>query len=106
MGRRCSLAVAAWSSRHPHPPGHTAPHPPNPKPETRVLTVAVFDADVFDEVFDELVELNEEGTVTSGRDRQQFTFDGPTIHDLLATEPMAPAARLAYTLPGSNEKCC
>jgi hypothetical protein len=32
MGRRCSLAVAAWSSRQPHPPGHTAPHPPNPKP--------------------------------------------------------------------------
>jgi transcriptional regulator with XRE-family HTH domain len=56
-----------------------------------LFTVAVFDADVFDEVFDELVELNEEGTVTSGWDRQQFIFDGPTIHDLLATEPMAPS---------------
>jgi transcriptional regulator with XRE-family HTH domain len=43
-----------------------------------LFTVAVFDADVFDEVFDDLVELNEEGTVTSGPDRQQFAFDGST----------------------------
>ena len=56
-----------------------------------LFTVAVFDADVFDEIFDQLVELNEEGTVTSGRDRQQFAFDGSTIHDLLTTEPMAPS---------------
>jgi hypothetical protein len=56
-----------------------------------LFTVVVFDADVFDEVFDDLVELNEEGTVTSGRDRPQFTFDGPTIYDLLATEPVAPS---------------
>jgi len=56
-----------------------------------LFTVAVFDADVFDEVFDELVELNEEGTVASGPDRQQFTFGQPTIYDLLTTEPMAPS---------------
>ena len=56
-----------------------------------LFTVAIFDADVFDEVFDQLVELNEEGTVTSGRDRQHFTFGSPTIHDLLNTEPMAPS---------------
>jgi thiamine biosynthesis lipoprotein ApbE len=37
------------------------------------------------------VELNEEGIVTSGRNRQQFTFDGSTIHDLLTTAPMAPS---------------
>ena len=56
-----------------------------------LFTVAVFDADVFDEVFDGLVELNEEGTVTSGRDREQFSFDDSTINDLLTTEPMAPS---------------
>jgi hypothetical protein len=56
-----------------------------------LFTVAVFDANVFDEVFDDLVELNEEGTVTSGPDRQQLAFDGSTIHDLLTTEPMAPS---------------
>jgi transcriptional regulator with XRE-family HTH domain len=56
-----------------------------------LFTVAVFDADVFDEVFDDLVELNEEGTVTSGPDSHQFTFDDSTIHDLLTTEPMAPS---------------
>lgn len=56
-----------------------------------ILTVAVFDDDVFDEVFNGLVESNEEGTVTSGRDRQQFTFNGSTINDLLTTEAMAPS---------------
>jgi transcriptional regulator with XRE-family HTH domain len=56
-----------------------------------LFTVAVFDADVFDEVFDDLVELNEEGTVASGPDRQQFAFDDSTISDLLTTEPMAPS---------------
>jgi hypothetical protein len=56
-----------------------------------LFTVANFDADVFDEVFDDLVELNEEGTVASGPDHQRFAFDHSTIHDLLATEPMAPS---------------
>jgi transcriptional regulator with XRE-family HTH domain len=56
-----------------------------------LFTVAVFDAEVFDGVFDNLVELNEEGTVTGGPDRHQFTFDGATIYELLANEPMAPS---------------
>lgn len=56
-----------------------------------LFTVAVFDADVFDEVFDDLVELNDERTVTSGPGRQQFTFEHSTIRDLLTTEPMAPS---------------
>jgi transcriptional regulator with XRE-family HTH domain len=56
-----------------------------------LFTVALFDADVFDEVFDDLVELNEEGTVASGPDSRQFTFNDSTIYDLLTTEPMAPS---------------
>src|SRR5260370_31825635 len=57
-----------------------------------VLTVAVFDADVFDDIFDGLVESNEEGTVTSkGQNGEQFNFDAATIDRLLNTETMAPS---------------
>ena len=63
-----------------------------------LFTVAVFDADVFDEVFDDLVELNDEGAVTSGPGRQQFTFEHSTIHDLLTTEPMAPSGAACLNL--------
>jgi hypothetical protein len=58
---------------------------------------------VFDEVFDDLVELNEEGTVTSGPDRQQFTFDNSTIHDLLTTEPMAPSGAACLYLAWQHQ---
>jgi transcriptional regulator with XRE-family HTH domain len=68
-----------------------------------LFTVAVFDADVFDEVFDDLVELNEEGTVTSGPDRQQFTFGDSTIYDLLTTEPMAPSGAACLYLASQHQ---
>jgi hypothetical protein len=61
-----------------------------------VLTVAVFDADVFDEIFDGLVESNDEGIITgNGPNSEQFTLDGPTINRLLSTEAMAQAAQPA-----------
>jgi hypothetical protein len=56
-----------------------------------VFTVAAFDADVFDDIFDGMVEQNDEGTVESGQDRQAFSFDGSTIERLLSTEPFAPS---------------
>jgi hypothetical protein len=56
-----------------------------------VFTAAVFDADVFDDIFDGMVDQNEEGDFVVGRDRQEFTFDGPTIERLLSTQPMAPS---------------
>ncbi len=68
-----------------------------------LFTVAIFDADVFDEVFDELVELNEEGTVTSGPDHQQFAFEDSTIHDLLTTEPMAPSGAACLHLAWQHQ---
>jgi hypothetical protein len=68
-----------------------------------LFTVAVFDADVFDEVFDDLVELNEEGTVASGPDRQQFTFGDSTIYDLLTTEPMAPSGAACLYLAWQHQ---
>lgn len=63
-----------------------------------VLTVAVFDADVFDTIFDGMVEQNDEGDVVSGEDRQAFNFDGPTIERLLATQPFAPSGAACLRL--------
>ena len=57
-----------------------------------VLTVAVFDADTFDDLFEGLVDHNDEGTiVTADRERREFTFDHDTIQRLLTTEPLAPS---------------
>ncbi len=56
-----------------------------------VFTVAVFDADIFDSVFDGMVQQNEEGDVVRGQDREEFAFDSPTIQQLLANEPIAPS---------------
>ncbi|HYU46912.1 MAG TPA: hypothetical protein VEK84_12145 [Terriglobales bacterium] len=64
-----------------------------------VLTVAVFDADVFDDIFDSLVEANEEGTVaSSGQNREHFDFDRSTIDRLLSTEAMAPSGAACLSL--------
>lgn len=52
-----------------------------------IFTVAIFDSEVFDEVFGNMVEENEEGSV----DRQVFTFDDRTISRLLETEPLVPS---------------
>lgn len=56
-----------------------------------VFTVAIFDSDVFDRIFQGMVEQNDEGDVVSGADRQAFSFDAPTIERLLSTEPLAPS---------------
>ncbi len=64
-----------------------------------VLTVAVFDADVFDKIFDGLVETNDEGTVTlRGQNQEQFTFDHAMINRLLTTESMAPSGAACLSL--------
>ncbi len=52
-----------------------------------VLTVAVFDADVFDSIFGRMVTENDEGDV----DSEQFPFTKPAILDLLAREAIAPS---------------
>ena len=57
-----------------------------------VFTVAVFDADVFDEIFRDLVENNDEGSVASpGSNREHFSFNESTIRHLLESEPIAPS---------------
>jgi hypothetical protein len=56
-----------------------------------VLTVAVFDADVFDDIFDGMVTENDEGNLASDQDTQGFSFNEQTIERLLTTEPFAPS---------------
>jgi hypothetical protein len=69
-----------------------------------VLTVAVFDADVFDRIFDGLVELNDEGTVTrGGQSKEHFAFDDATIQHLLATEPIAPSGAACLHLAWQHQ---
>ncbi|MBO2449040.1 helix-turn-helix transcriptional regulator [Actinomadura barringtoniae] len=64
-----------------------------------VFTVAVFDADVFDDIFRDLVEDNEEGSVaSSGNNREHFAFDEQTITHLLENEPIAPSGAACLTL--------
>jgi hypothetical protein len=64
-----------------------------------VLTVAVFDDDVFDRIFDGMVQENEEGDV----DREVFPFDGPTIERLLTTQPLAPSGAACLYLAKEHE---
>ena len=64
-----------------------------------VLTVAVFDDDVFDHIFDAMVQENEEGDV----DREVFLFDGPTIERLLTTQPLAPSGAACLYLAREHQ---
>lgn len=52
-----------------------------------LLTAVVFDAEVFDATFGEMVEENDEGEV----DKEEFTFDESTVRRILAAAPMAPS---------------
>jgi transcriptional regulator with XRE-family HTH domain len=67
-----------------------------------ILTVAVIDADVFDEVFRDLVRVNAEGTVvTAGgppRTVHGIPFTEERVEQLLKLEPMAPAAAACMAL--------
>jgi len=64
-----------------------------------VLTVAVFDDDVFDDIFDSMVQQNEEGDV----DREVFPFDGATIERLLTTQPLAPSGAACLYLAREHQ---
>jgi transcriptional regulator with XRE-family HTH domain len=63
------------------------------------LTVAVFDADTFDEIFRDMVDTNEEGSVVRGdKTMESFVFDDATIERLLTTEAIAPSGAACLTL--------
>jgi hypothetical protein len=68
-----------------------------------VFTVAVFDADVFDQVFKGLVEQNDEGEVVGeDHERRQFTFDEETTLRLLRNEPVAPSGAACLLLASAQ----
>ncbi|MEE6261021.1 helix-turn-helix domain-containing protein [Plantactinospora sonchi] len=52
-----------------------------------LLTVAVFEADVFDRIFDGMVDKNDEGELAS----EELAFDAPTMDRLLGEGSMAPS---------------
>lgn len=57
-----------------------------------LLTVAVFDSDTFDHLFDGMGDQNEEGSIaTSDKENRTFTFDRITIEQILTTESLAPS---------------
>jgi hypothetical protein len=52
-----------------------------------ILTVAVFDAEFFDDAAGDLVDINDEGTVADGL----APFDEPTVKNLVSSRRIAPA---------------
>lgn len=63
------------------------------------LTVAVFDAETFDDIFRDMVEVNEEGTIArDGKTLENYVFDDLTIEHLLATEAIAPSGAACLAL--------
>jgi transcriptional regulator with XRE-family HTH domain len=64
-----------------------------------ILTVLVIDAEVFDRVFADVVAWNSEGDVVFGADGSVgVPWRRDTVYRLLATEPLAPAARACLDL--------
>jgi hypothetical protein len=63
------------------------------------LTIAVFDADTFDEIFRDMVETNEEGTVAKdGKTLENYVFDDAIVQRLLTEEDIAPSGAACLTL--------
>jgi transcriptional regulator with XRE-family HTH domain len=66
-----------------------------------VLTVAVFDADVFDSVFGQMVSENDEGDV----DSEEFTFTAECVRRVLDEEPVAPSGAACLQLALDHIDC-
>ncbi len=63
------------------------------------LTVAVFDAETFDDIFRDMVDANEEGAVVKdGKTLENYVFDDTTIECLLTTEAIAPSGAACLKL--------
>jgi transcriptional regulator with XRE-family HTH domain len=63
-----------------------------------VLTVAVFDADVFDSVFGEMIDQNDEGEMES----EEFSFTPESIRRLLDRETVAPSGAACLHLAAQH----
>jgi transcriptional regulator with XRE-family HTH domain len=69
-----------------------------------ILTVLVIDADIFDQIFANLVAWNSEGDVVFGGDGSVgVPWQRDTVYRLLAAEPLAPAARACLELAWKHQ---
>lgn len=69
-----------------------------------ILTVAVIDAEVFDQVFSNIVAWNSEGDVVFSADGSVgLPWQREAVYRLLATEPLAPAARACIELAWDHQ---
>jgi transcriptional regulator with XRE-family HTH domain len=69
-----------------------------------ILTVLVIDAEVFDRIFADVVAWNSEGDVVFGADGSVgVPWRRDTVYRLLATEPLAPAARACLELAWDHQ---
>jgi transcriptional regulator with XRE-family HTH domain len=69
-----------------------------------ILTVLVIDAEVFDRIFADVVAWNSEGDVVFGADGSVgVPWQRDTVYRLLATEPLAPAARACLELAWDHQ---
>jgi transcriptional regulator with XRE-family HTH domain len=69
-----------------------------------ILTVLVVDAEVFDRVFADVVAWNSEGDVVFGADGSVgVPWRRDAVYQLLATEPLAPAAQACIELAWNHQ---
>jgi hypothetical protein len=69
-----------------------------------ILTVLVIDADIFDQVFADVVARNSEGDIVFGADGSiGVPWRRDTVYRLLATEPLAPAAQACVELAWDHQ---
>ena len=69
-----------------------------------ILTVLVIDAEVFDDVFADVVAWNSEGDVVFSADGSVgVPWRRDSVYQLLATEPLAPAARACIELAWDHQ---
>jgi transcriptional regulator with XRE-family HTH domain len=69
-----------------------------------ILTVLVIDTEVFDQVFADVVSWNSEGDIVFGADGSiGVPWRREAVYRLLATEPLAPAARACLELAWDHQ---
>ena len=71
---------------------------------TDILTVAVIDADLFDEVFGNLVAVNSEGRIINDTATTGFAFTESTVHKFSTLEPMQAAGAAALRLAWKHQR--
>ncbi len=71
---------------------------------TDIITVAVIDADLFDEVFANLVAVNSEGRIINDTATTGFAFTEASVHRFSAREPMQAAGAAALRLAWKHRR--